>query len=400
MRAALLVLLALLPALPLAAQQAKDEVVESERRLEQIRRERTRLGTEMQRIRSSVTGISTELKSLERQVGASSGALEALNAQAERRAGEIERTSGDLAAAHERLAERREILFRRLREIYKRGPLHTVEVLLTAESFGELINRYRYLLLIARHDRHLVQEVAALETQLRARERLLQRDLLTLEDVRGERARELERLSSLRVRQRRALSTAQTRQKTTAERIAQLERDEKSVRALLATLERRRREAERAASAGAPAGAPAGAAATLSTADMGSLRWPVPGRVLYRFGRSARPNGTAIRWNGIGIGARAGTAVEAVAEGTVVMAGDFEGYGPTVVLSHGDGYYSLYLYLEDVAVREGSRVPRGAVVGTVGGTSTPEGPHIEFQIRAPGGEAVDPLGWLRKQGPG
>lgn len=79
------------------------------------------------------------------------------------------------------------------------------------------------------------------------------------------------------------------------------------------------------------------------------------------------------------------------------MAGPFEGYGPTVVLSHGGGYYSLYLYLDEIQVQEGEPVARGQVVGSVGGTRTPEGPHIEFQIRAPGGEAVDPLTWLQQR---
>ena len=40
-------------------------------------------------------------------------------------------------------------------------------------------------------------------------------------------------------------------------------------------------------------------------------------------------------------------------------------------------------------------VARGQVIGTVGGEGTPEGAHVEFQIRTPGGEAVDPLTWLR-----
>jgi murein hydrolase activator len=86
-----------------------------------------------------------------------------------------------------------------------------------------------------------------------------------------------------------------------------------------------------------------------------------------------------------------------VEEGKVVMAGPFEGYGPSVVVSHGGGYYSLYLYLQRVAVREGETIERNQVVGTVGGTTTPEGSHIEFQIRGPGGEAVDPLAWLRSR---
>ena len=41
----------------------------------------------------------------------------------------------------------------------------------------------------------------------------------------------------------------------------------------------------------------------------------------------------------------------------------------------------------------------GQLLGSVGGARTPEGAHIEFQIRSPGGEAVDPLGWLRRRTP-
>jgi murein DD-endopeptidase MepM/ murein hydrolase activator NlpD len=100
----------------------------------------------------------------------------------------------------------------------------------------------------------------------------------------------------------------------------------------------------------------------------------------------------------VGIGAAAGTPVRAVEAGTVEMAAPFEGYGPTVVVSHGGGYYSLYLYLRDVQVRAGTQITKGQVIGTVGGEGTPEGAHVEFQIREPGGGAVDPITWLRARG--
>ena len=94
--------------------------------------------------------------------------------------------------------------------------------------------------------------------------------------------------------------------------------------------------------------------------------------------------------------------MQAVRGGRVVLAGPFEGYGPTVILSHGNGFYTLYMYLEEIGVVEGRDVTAGQVVGTVGGADTPEGPHIEFQIRAPvdGGnpQAQDPLMWLRARG--
>ncbi|MET0399568.1 MAG: peptidoglycan DD-metalloendopeptidase family protein, partial [Longimicrobiaceae bacterium] len=147
----------------------------------------------------------------------------------------------------------------------------------------------------------------------------------------------------------------------------------------------------------APTPAASSGESRLSTADLGQLGWPVDGRILYRFGRTTTPSGTVLRWNGIGIGAARGTPVKAVEAGTVVLAEPFEGYGPSVVVSHGGGYYSLYLYLDDVRVADGAEIARGQVLGSVGGQGTPEGPHVEFQIRSPGGQAVDPLAWLRRR---
>ncbi|NIQ52962.1 MAG: peptidoglycan DD-metalloendopeptidase family protein, partial [Gammaproteobacteria bacterium] len=57
------------------------------------------------------------------------------------------------------------------------------------------------------------------------------------------------------------------------------------------------------------------------------------------------------------------------------------GYGPSVIVSHGGGYYSLYLYLSELLVTAGDRVEQGQPIGRVGGAGTPEGPHIELQIR-------------------
>ena len=53
---------------------------------------------------------------------------------------------------------------------------------------------------------------------------------------------------------------------------------------------------------------------------------------------------------------------------------------------------------------EGRTVTKGDVIGTVGGSETPEGPHLEFQVRnlVGGGapQAIDPQIWLRERGPG
>jgi murein DD-endopeptidase MepM/ murein hydrolase activator NlpD len=91
--------------------------------------------------------------------------------------------------------------------------------------------------------------------------------------------------------------------------------------------------------------------------------------------------------------------VKAVEAGTVEIAGQLEGYGPSVVVGHGGGFYTLYLRLRGIAVKVGQTVAAGQVVGSVGGGATPEGPHLEFQVRTPSASGaptpVDPLNWLR-----
>ena len=168
--------------------------------------------------------------------------------------------------------------------------------------------------------------------------------------------------------------------------------DELRIGRLVTDLEVRRLALERGGFGSADSGG-------LGYEDAGALDWPTEGELIYTFGREERPNGTVLRWNGIGIGAETGTPVRAVRAGSVVLAGPFEGYGPTVVLSHGLGFYTLYLYLAEIDVIQGRQVAQGQVLGTVGGVDTPEGSHIEFQVRAPvpGGtpQAQDPLLWLR-----
>ena len=367
------------------------EILESQRRVEQIRAERSRLEGEIGDVRKRVRDASEDLANVERRLSASRSVLAEIQFQSDAVTQSIQETTRELVQAREKLAENEAVLNRRLRDIYKMGPLHTVGVLLGASSFTDLLNRYRYLQRIASFDRSLVSRVETIEGELVERNDDLRQRMAELGSLRQNRLSEVAQLRSVESERQTALAEFRSRERQTASRLEQLDADEGRMTQLIGDLETRRREIEART-------ATARADASPSADDAGSLDWPLDGEVIYRFGRERRPNGTVLRWNGIGISASPGSPVTAVRAGTVVLAGPFEGYGPTVVLSHGDGFYTLYLYLEETGVVEGRTVSIGQVVGTVGGTDTPEGPHIEFQVRAPvnGGspQAQDPLQWL------
>jgi murein hydrolase activator len=389
--------LAAVPSAQAAAQTAnlRRDILESQRRLEAVRAERARLQSEMGDLTNRVRSVSGQLLNIEQQLSASRSALAEVEFQADATASQIEESSRSLIQARERLSEGIAILQRRIRDIYKRGALNTVRVLLGADSFADLLTRYRYLRMIASYDRSLVTRVTELETELVGRTTALQRDMADLAVVRNSKLGEVAELRGVEAEHTQALASFRETERRTTSRMQELDTDESRLTTLIGDLEARRREAEsRDAARGGPA--------RLSTSDVGTLEWPIEGDVIYRFGRERQPNGTVLRWNGVGIKAPVGSPVRAVKDGTVVLAGPFEGYGPTVVLSHGDGFYTLYLYLEEIGVVQGRRVRSGQVVGTVGGADTPEGSHIEFQIRAPSGgeapQAMDPIQWLRPRG--
>ncbi len=365
------------------------EIVQSQRRLEQIREERNRLRLDLGDVRNRVRDAATELANVERRLSATRSVLAEVEFQSEATSDQVSQSTRDLVLSQEQLATSEAILFRRLRDIYKMGPMLTVQVLLGARSFTDLLNRYRYLQRIAAFDRTLVERVLSLEAELVDQNDALRQRMALLGSLRQDRLSEVAQLRSVEREHQSAIQQYRAREETASSRIEQLDGDEGRMTLLIDALEERRRELA------------ARDDATLSPEDAGSLDWPLDGDLIYQFGRDQRPNGTVIRWNGIGIGARTGTPVEAVKAGVVAYAGPFEGYGPTVMLSHGDGFYTLYLYLEDIGVVEGREVTAGQVVGTVGGADTPEGPHLEFQIRAPldgtSPQAQDPLLWLRSR---
>jgi septal ring factor EnvC (AmiA/AmiB activator) len=365
------------------------DLEESKRRLEEIKAERDRLQTQRQRLQGQVHDASADLRNIERQ----KESTERIERQIGGLSGQLDRSSAELILAEDNLAERRAILERRLIDIYKRGALYAFQVLLTAESFGDLLSRYKYLYLTSRQDRAVVDDVEQLRKRVVANRNDILRVRGELDRRRQEREAEYQRFGSLAQERARRLYQLQRTARTTEQRLSALERDELRLSQLLASLERARREELARRRAGLPTPAVPGA---LTTADIGKLDWPVDGPIIYRFGRDTLPSGGVIRWNGIGIRAPAGTPVRSVEAGKVRLVGQFGTYGLTVLLEHGNGYYSVYSHLQSATVKLGDVVSKAQALGAVGGISSEHGPHLHFEIRGENQIALDPADWLRK----
>ncbi|HYN82489.1 MAG TPA: peptidoglycan DD-metalloendopeptidase family protein [Gemmatimonadaceae bacterium] len=381
--------LAIIGATELGAQEEGDvKLRQQQAELARIKREREALQQRMRGLQNKVHDISEEVDNLNRQHNATVRVVRSLDQQLTMLNGEVEHTTANLVRAQDEVQVKRAIRSRRLVEIYKRGPLYTLEVMLSAKSFADLVARYKYLHIIAQRDRAILGRVDQLRQTIIGQRRQLVSLQNGVEQNRTYKAEEAVRLAALERARVRSLAQVQQDAKKARARLAQLAKSEARLNNVIAGFEAaRRRAASRAG--GAPA-----APSSIRTSDYGRLDWPVDGNIIYRFGRVINPNNTTTRWNGIGIAAAEGTQVRSVSAGEVVLADVMGTYGNTVILQHGGGDYSVYGSLARMAVSKGARVTKGQTIGTIGATDPALPAHLHFEIRR-GGPAVDPLTWLR-----
>jgi murein DD-endopeptidase MepM/ murein hydrolase activator NlpD len=99
------------------------------------------------------------------------------------------------------------------------------------------------------------------------------------------------------------------------------------------------------------------------------------------------------RHQGIDLAAPAGTPVTATADGVVSFAGRSGDFGRLVVVDHGGGWQTRYAHLKRIKVKEGKKVDRGDVIGTVGKSGNATGNHLHYEVRRHG-HPVNPRPYL------
>ena len=126
-------------------------------------------------------------------------------------------------------------------------------------------------------------------------------------------------------------------------------------------------------------------------------------RITSRFSRSRlHPVHHTVRAHlGVDYAAPHGSAVVAVAAGTVVSAGWAGAGGNQVRIRHDGGVETFYLHLSSFGpgIRAGTSVDQNQVIGRVGSTGTATGPHLDFRLLK-NGVFVDPVAERRRQPPG
>lgn len=354
----------------------KKEIETHKRRLQETRKIESNLLQELQK-------LGREIAELERRIASQKDKIKQLQAK-------IVQTEHEINVHRQLLESRKNHLAKRIRLIQRlhRQPEPSLLILFAEDDLNRAIRQVKNLQKVMNIDRIVINQYRDELIRLTNQQKELQKLNLALKREEQE-LKEAEQSIQRKKREREQLLVKIQQERALHEKkIRELEENARRLSKLIEETERR----ERRAIIVEPK-----LPETDFTKRKGMLSWPVNGKVIASFGNQRDPvfNIPVFR-SGIYIQASAGTSVRAVADGRVAYANYFKGYENLVIISHGDGYYTVYGNLATMNVREGHFVKTGQIIGTVSDKTSLETPALYFEIRYRG-KPLNPEHWLRRQ---
>jgi murein DD-endopeptidase MepM/ murein hydrolase activator NlpD len=361
----------------LQAVQAK--IARAEQRERELAADIASVNHEIRNLASQVGDVSAQLAPLERDLALHKEKLDRLNELYRLQTSRYEFFRKEYNALSDRLGNR-------LIDIYEGGEPSSLEVLLSAKTFTDLISQTDYVNAIVAQDKHIAGQVGTAKQRVRQQRQHTKRfRALAAAETRtiALRAGQVRALRDELLANENRLAAARASKRESLRNVAESKQEYLHEAAGLAqasaTLASQIQSAQSSNSYAPPGD---------TTPSAAGFIWPVNGPVTSGFG---------MRWGrmheGIDIGVPSGTPIHAAASGRVVYSGWMGGYGNLVAIDHGRGLSTAYGHQSSVAVGNGQIVTQGQVIGYVGCTGHCFGDHLHFEVRI-NGSPVDPLGYL------
>ena len=383
---------------------------ESRERLKEVQRELGRERDKVKETRRREADLAKDLAALEDDLKAKTKLLRDLEEKLRGSSQRISQLSRDMGATETRLQRSRTLLRQRVRAMYKQGRLGYVRVLLSADDFSSAGRRLKYLSALAAQDQRFIKAYNTSLTDLSQKRAEFERYKKDVAEATAKATATRGQIVEQQRKYRILLAKVREEKAGHLTAVKELEKSAKDLQSLIARLqseEERQRRASRSAprreaSRGESAGREKEEALDIRNDGRferlrGRLPWPANGTLASTFGRQEHPRFHTVTFNrGIEITAPQGRNIVAVADGTVIYADSFKGYGLLVIVDHGSGYFTLYAHAADILVKTGEGVSGGQVIAKVGDSGSLEGPQLYFELRYKG-KPQDPLAWLQSR---
>lgn len=342
------------------------------------------LKKELEQSKSDLTAYVTQLDT---QLSGIQEKIKQYNTLITEKETQIEETTEELGEAIRLQEEQYEAMKKRIQFMYEKGDTFYMELLFSATSFSDMINKADYIEALSEYDKKKLDEYV----ETREMVQLCKEELEAEKEVLGEAklAVEMEEANiSALIDEKEAqilsvsgdISNKEAAIKEYEEMIAQENAEIAALEKAVAE-EKARLEAENAQA---------------RIYNGGMFAFPCPGykRISDEYGNRIHPIlGTQQFHNGVDLTAPSGTAIYAAYDGDVVAAAYSGTMGNYIMIDHGSGLYTIYMHCSALYVSKGQTVVKGQNIAAVGSTGRSTGPHLHFSVRL-NGSYVSPWNYI------
>jgi septal ring factor EnvC (AmiA/AmiB activator) len=278
------------------------------------------------------------------------------------------------------LKRQRRFLAARLRALYKLGYQGYAKVLLSSQSGDEFSRNLKFLKIISQKDAELIDGFRRNLDHFNEEQRRLKAEIKTYAVLEKQYEFEKDRFQRQKHLQLTLLRQIDTERETHLAAIQELRDAARGLEQKIAGL--------------GGVSAPLDLTRGTFFEQRGRLKPPTTADLVQRYGIIKNPKfKTEILHKGWFFNTSSGDPVTSLFFGRVAYAGWIDGFGETVIVDHGDHYYSLYAHNSKLMKKLGDEVVAGEIVARSGDSGSLRGPGVYLEIRH-FSESLDPSGWL------
>jgi murein DD-endopeptidase MepM/ murein hydrolase activator NlpD len=359
----------------LACSSFSEEITDEQKRLKEIQEQLEKSKKVLLETKKKESETLSKLVVTKGELKQASRDLTRAKKKIEYNEGQIKELTVELSDAEQEMVDKSKLLKKRVREVYKNSTVNYLEMLLSARSMSDFINRAYYFGRIVETDVGLIQEITDMYQKTRKQKSSLEWNTKEIKGLASQINKKRVEIAQKAEEEKELYQDLKTRRADYEKKIAELEASsEKLERVIQAKLLQKRTGSYLKGS--------------------GAMDWPLRGRITSRFGYRRHPLwGGRHMHTGIDIAAPHGDPIRAADSGVVIFSGWWDGYGKALVIDHGKKISTVYGHMSRIYVQNDSSVRKGQIIGLVGSTGYSTGPHLHFEVRI-NGKPTNPMPYL------
>lgn len=362
--------------------------------INKMKKEIEELSSKLRKANIRETTASKRITNLDEEIALINKLIQSLKKEENAAKNKINILKKDIKKKEDELNTMRDRYKQRVVNTYLKGRVSDLEKVLSSTSWRQAIYRTQYLKIISSIEQKMTNEIEDLLLMIN-KDRLKLESLLRQSiSLKRDKKKQMSSLRKMRIKREKELtrirqdkSALANYMQEKAAGVKQLETIIKKVLEDKARFEREERIRQQQEA--------------LKTKEFnllkGQLPWPTEGRVISKFGKQWNAQLKTTTDNpGIDIKGQPGSPIRSTISGIVTTITYIRGYGTTIIIDHGGGFYTVYSHVTNIQTHVDSEVRSGDVIAYMGDSGSINGSKLHFEVWGKG-QKLDPEKWLVKK---